>query len=96
VALQAKRPHIREVALPSAFGNRHDVVRIPKRFPAPFAQFPRFQKLASSRIVELAQIAPHGYGVDSALRANAAVALENPLPKITRIGPQFPGVNAGF
>ncbi len=57
MAEDAERPHIREIALPSAFRNRHDVVRIPKRFSAALAKFPPLEKLPSRGKIQLAHVA---------------------------------------
>src|SRR5579863_9479880 len=74
---EAEGTHVRKIALSAAFRDWHDMVRIPQRFPAAFAQPPLFQKPAAGRIVEFAHISPQGFGVDAAVRADAFVAVED-------------------
>src|SRR4051812_900594 len=57
MALQAKRAHIGEIALPAAFHHWQDVVRIPKRFSIGIFNSPLFQEFFSRGIVETAHVA---------------------------------------
>jgi hypothetical protein len=94
MALQAEGPHVRQVALTAAFRDRNDVVGVPERFPAAFAQVPGFQKLTASCIVEFSEIPAKGDGVGAALGADSAVSREDLFAEITGIGPQFPFMDA--
>jgi hypothetical protein len=96
VAFEAECPHVGKIALAAAFRDRQNVIGVPERFPAAFAEPPGFEKLAAGGVVELAQITPKGSRVDSARSANAAIPIENFLPQITGIGAQLPFVHAGF
>ena len=55
--------HVGEIALPAAFRDRQDVIGVPERFPAAFAEPPGFEELFARRVIELAQIAPQRDGV---------------------------------
>jgi hypothetical protein len=96
MAEEAERSHVREVALAAAFRHGHDVVCIPKRLPAAFAQSPGFQKLAARSVVEFAEIAAQGYGIGGALGADAAVAREDLFAEIAGVGAQLPFMDAGL
>lgn len=96
MAEQAECTHIRQIALPSAFRDRHDVIRIPKRFAAALAKLPLFEESAARGEVQLAHIAPQRDRIHAALRANAPIARQYFIAQISRVGPQFPFVNAGF
>ena len=91
VAFQAERAHVGEVALPAAFGHRHNVVGIPQR-PAPP---PHSLKQPAGRVVELALILAQHLGVDPARRAHPTVAREHLGPQVRGIGAQLPLVHTG-
>jgi hypothetical protein len=96
VAQQTQGSHIREVALPSALRDRHNVIGVPKRFAAAFAKFPLFEKLSACGKIQLAHVTPQRDGIDAALRAYAVIAREYLVAKITGVGAQLPFVNAGL
>ena len=58
MAQQAERSHVRQIALPSPFRDRYEVIGVPQRLPATLADFPSFEKLASRRVIELPHVAP--------------------------------------
>jgi hypothetical protein len=58
VAQQAERPHVREIALPAAFRDRHSVIGVPERFPAALAKFPPLEKLPPRGEIQLAHVTP--------------------------------------
>jgi hypothetical protein len=96
MASQTKSAHIRKVALPPALGDRNNMVRIPKRFPAPFPQSPLPEKPPPSRVIELANVAPYPGSIHPTFCADALVALENLFPQIAGIGTQLPLMDAGI
>lgn len=96
VALQAKRSHIREVALPSAFRHRQNVVGIPERLSAAFGKTPLFQKPPPRRIVQAPHVPPQSDGVNAAPCANPGIAVEHAFPQVARIRAQPPFMNAGL
>src|ERR1022692_1278429 len=89
VAFQAERAHVGEVAFASAFGDRHDVVGVPQVAAAPV-----LLELAARGVVELALVLAEGFGVQAALRADAAIAQEDLFAQVAGIGSQFPLVDA--
>src|ERR1022692_4394336 len=89
VAFQAERAHVGEVAFASAFGDRHDVVGVPQVAAAPV-----LVELAARGVVELALVLAEGFGVQAALRADAAIAQEDLFARVAGIGSQFPLVDA--
>jgi hypothetical protein len=90
VAPQAERAHVREIALASTFGDRHDVVGIPYMTPAT----PFLLKSLAGGVIQLALVLAQGLRIDAAVRADTAVARENLLAKIAGIGSQPPLVDA--
>jgi hypothetical protein len=90
VALQTEGAHVREIAFTSAFHYRENVIGVPK---AP-ARAPILFKLPPGEIVQLALILTQSFGIEAALRANAAIAGKYLLPKIAGIGPQPPFMHA--
>ena len=95
MALQAKRAHVGQIALPAAFRYGHDVVRIPERFSTTLAKSPLFQKLPPCREIQPPHVAAKGHGIDAALRTHAAIAIHDSFAQVAGVGPQSPLVNAG-
>jgi hypothetical protein len=87
VTFQAECSHIREIALPAAFGNRHTVVGIPQRLAALFAQPPFLQEFPSGGEIEAAQIAAKRHRIRPALGADSVVALQNLFAQVAGVGP---------
>lgn len=91
MAAQAKRAHVREVALASAFGDRYDVVGIPDMPPTA----PLLLKALAGGVIQFALVLAQCLRVDAALRADATIARENLFAKIAGIGSQSPFVDTG-
>jgi hypothetical protein len=96
VAQQAKCAHIRKIALPASFGHRDEMIRVPERFSAAFAESPFLEELTACGIVELAHVRAQGLRVCAAKRADAAVAFEDFFAEITGLSAKLPFVDAGF
>jgi hypothetical protein len=96
MALQAKRTHIGEIALPAALRDRHDVIRIPERFPAALDKSPLLKKFPPGCEIKTSHIAAQRNRVHAALRANAAVARQDLFAQIAGIGPESPIVDTGI
>jgi hypothetical protein len=75
VTLEAKGPHVGEVALAAAFHYRHDVVGVPQIAAAA----PIFFELPASAVIELALVTTQRFGVDAALPTHSAIAREHML-----------------
>jgi hypothetical protein len=71
------------------------MVRIPKRFPAPFPQSPLFEETPPSRVIELANVAPDPGRIHPTFGADPLVARKNLFPQIAGIRPQLPLMDAG-
>jgi len=56
MTFQAERPHIRQVALSTAFRNWNDVIGVPETAAPVLLQLPFFQKLPARPVIELAKI----------------------------------------
>lgn len=85
MALQAKGPEIREIALAAAFRDGQDVIGIPQGLSPP--QTPILLSVNSrgaSQFLQARELSPTVY---SAIGADTTIALENPFPKVAGIGP---------
>ncbi len=96
VAQQAQCPHVGQIALPSAFRNRHNMIGVPKRLPAALTHLPSLQELSPRREIQFPHVPSKRDRVGTALRANAAVAREYLVSQISRIGSQLPFMDALF
>jgi hypothetical protein len=96
MAEQAEGPHVFEIALAAAFGNRHRVIRIPQRTALPRLQPPSRPRFNAARSRDAAQPANFALAVEPAYCANSVVAGEQLLAKIAGIAPKFPLVYAPF
>ena len=94
MTLETESADIGKVALPAAFANRHDMIRIPKAAAVAGGYSPVFFELPPRGVIELALMFAQCLGVETAQRADAAVAPENLLAKITGIAAQPPFVHA--
>ena len=90
MALEAEGAHVGEIAFASAFGDGHDVVGVPQ--VAAMAPVPL--ELAAGGVVELALVLAQGFGIEAALRADAAVAQEDLCAQVAGIGAQLPLMHA--
>lgn len=96
VALQAKRPHIAQIALPAALRYRDNMIGIPERFPAALRQSPLFQKSPPRRKIQPPHVAAQRHSIHLARRADSVVPRQNALAQISRIRAQFPFMHAGI
>ncbi len=55
MASQTQRANILQIALPAAFGHRHNVIRIPQALPRPRLQPPMFQQRLPARAPRITQ-----------------------------------------
>lgn len=95
MTFQAESAHVPEVALASAFSDGDEVVGVPEGFAETFAKVPFDQEFVAGAGVELEEMAAEFNGVDTALGADAFVALEYLLAEVGRIGAEAPLVDAG-
>jgi len=91
MATQAQRAHIAEIARAAALDYRDDMIGVPKVAAAA----PVLLESPARRVIELAFVFAQRFGVEAALRAHAAVALEHLRAKISGVGAQSPLVDAG-
>jgi len=70
------------------------MIGVPQRFAAAFAKFPLFEELPARGEIQLAHVPPQRDGVHAALRADAAIAREDFIAKISWVGSQLPFMNA--
>jgi hypothetical protein len=90
VAAQTKRPHVGEIALAAALGDRDDVIGVPEVTPvAPF-----LFKTPARCEVELSLVTPHRLGVEAAQGADPTIALEDLLTQIARVSAELPLMDA--
>jgi hypothetical protein len=94
VASQAEGADILEIALPATFGNRHDMVGIPKAPPHTRSDSPVPQQRLPIRTPRNAELARSGNRIHSAASADAAIAQQNVLAQIGRLGAQLPLMHA--
>lgn len=92
MALQAKRAHIRNVALPTTFRNGQDVIGIPQAFSG--AQVPLGSKPEASGSAQTTKMSVGGDTVDTAKGTNTAIPFEHLFSKVARVGAKFPFVYA--
>src|ERR1700736_5193495 len=91
MASQAQRAHIGEIALAAALGYGHDMVGVPKVTAAA----PVLLELPARGVIELAFVFAQRLGIEAALRAHAAIASEDLIAEISRIGAKPPLAHAG-
>ena len=92
MAFEAQRLHIGQIAFAPALDNRHDMIGIPERFAraeTPFSGCPQTRRTAQP-----ANAAKFGNAIESALRADAAVALEDSFAQMSWVAAQSPLFNA--
>jgi hypothetical protein len=90
VAFQAEGAHVGEVALTTAFDDRHNVVGIPE-MPA---QTPLLFEDAARGVIELPLVPAESFGIDTAFGTDAAIPGEDLVAEITGVGAQLPLMNA--
>src|SRR5271157_285820 len=91
MAHEAEGAHVGKVALAAAFHDGDNVVGVPQVMAAAPVLF----ELSTGGPVEFALGLPQGFGVEAALRADAAIAREDPLAEIAGVGAQLPLIDAG-
>src|ERR1700680_860627 len=91
MAPQAQRAHIAEIALAAALGYGHHVVGVPEMTAAA----PVLLELPARGVIELAFVFAQRVGIEAALRADAAIAREDLVAKISGVGAQPPLAHAG-
>jgi hypothetical protein len=77
VTFETQSPHIGEVALAAAFGNGEDMVCVPQRLSAAFAQAPFFVETAAGGVVKLAQVAAESQCIGAAGSADTVIPVED-------------------
>jgi hypothetical protein len=92
VTFQTKRSHIREIALAAAFSDRHNVIRIPKRFSS--SQSPFSHGLRSCRTAKTLDVIQLRHAVQAALGTYPAIALQNAFAQMAWITAEAPFLNA--
>jgi hypothetical protein len=94
MAEQAQSPHVVEIALPSAFFHREDVVGIPQAFSHAFLQSPVTHQ--GEPILTACSLQPHllANRIDSAMGADPSISLQDLLAQIGGLGAQLPFVHA--
>jgi len=90
MAAETERPNIGEVALAPAFGNGHNVIRVPETPAVQRPQSPVRQQPRANASPAALQLTPRGNRIDAAVGAYAAVSLESLLTKITGIRAKSP------
>jgi len=94
MAKQAEGPDVGEIALAASFNDRHNVVRIPQRFTRARTKSPVRQEQRAAGSAREPE-PPRSYDrVNSALGADAAVAVEDLLAKVGWLAAQFPLMHA--
>lgn|SRR5579871_1188651 len=94
MANQAQCTDILEVAFPSAFRYRENMIRVPQRFPTDPAESPVREEPRAMRPAGTLQIEIGGARVGEAKRADAAVAQEHLVAQVARVGSKTPLVHA--
>jgi len=94
VTAQAEGAEVIEIAFSSAFNHGNDVVGIPEAAPAVLFDGPVLQKRLAAAATGTPELPKRGNGVNAASRADTAVAQENLIAQIRRLGSQLPLMNA--
>lgn len=94
VALQAKRAHIRKVALPATFHNGNDMIGIPKAFSS--AQVPLAGSAEARRSAQMTKMSVGSDTIVATKSTNAAIPFEHLFSKVARVGAKFPLVHAAI
>jgi hypothetical protein len=94
MAAQAEGADVGEVAFATAFDDGHDVIGVPERFARTSAEAPMREERGAAGPSGEAQLAGSSDGVDAAIGADAAIALEYLFANIGGLGAELPLVNA--
>ncbi len=92
MALEAKRAHVGQIALAASLGYGDDVVRIPERFSA--AHAPCSHRFCARGAAQLFHAPQFCDAIDSALGADAAIALKDSIAQMAGITAQLPFLDA--
>ena len=85
---KAESSQIGEIAFAAAFCHRQNMVCVPERLSS--SQFPVSKCLGFGQTALALQVAHCGDAIETALCANATVALQNTLPEMTWVGANPP------
>jgi len=92
MTFQTKRSYVFEITFSAAFNDGHDMIGVPKAFPAGRSESksPFQASFETGGAAQLFQMPPCRHAVDAALSADSMVALQYFFADVSRIGAQAP------
>jgi len=96
MASQAQSADILQIALPSAFHYRNNVIRVPQAGAPPPSGLPLLHQSLAICPTGTPQPAQRRKRIHAAQRANPPVPQKHLLPQIPRLRPQLPLMHAVF